>query len=136
MSLISAIAKVQGSQVCVVVTFSVFHLYDPGSISRLRTWDETCRSQSDSESFSPGTPVFLPRPPQIRLSRQDLIRRTIKHTPAFFEPVLSGEKHYNQKDIRMESVSKVSILIVLISRADQKMGIYWHASTPYSHPNK
>ena len=44
---------------------------------RVRTWAEICRSQSDSEGFSPGTPVFLPL--QIRLSRQDLSRRAIKY---------------------------------------------------------
>ena len=44
---------------------------------RVRTWAEICRSQSDSQGFSPGTPVFLPL--QIRLSRQDLSRRSIKH---------------------------------------------------------
>ena len=27
---------------------------------RVRTWAEICWSQSDSEGFSPGTPVFLP----------------------------------------------------------------------------
>ena len=50
---------------------------DPGSSPGLRTWAEIYRSQSDSEGFSPGTPVFLP--PQIRLSRQDLSRQAIKH---------------------------------------------------------
>ena len=55
-------------QVGVVVISRAFHLYDPaGSIPRLGTWAEICRSQSDSEGFSPGTPVFLPL--QIRLSR-------------------------------------------------------------------
>ena len=44
---------------------------------RVRTWAEICRSQSDSEGFSLGTPVFLPL--QIRLSRQDLSGRAIKH---------------------------------------------------------
>ena len=44
---------------------------------RVRTWAEICWSQSDSEGFSPGTPVFIPQ--QIRLSRQDLSRRAIKH---------------------------------------------------------
>ena len=44
---------------------------------RARTWAEICWSQSDSEGFSPGTPVFLPL--QIRLSRQNLSRRAIKH---------------------------------------------------------
>ena len=37
-----------------------FHLYDPGSIPGLRMWAEICRSQSNSEGFSPGTPIFLP----------------------------------------------------------------------------
>ena len=46
---------------------------------RVRTCAEICRSQSDSEGFSLGTPVFLPV--QIRLSRQDLSRRAIKHKP-------------------------------------------------------
>ena len=54
-----------------MVISRVLHLYDPGSNPRL------CRSQSDSEGFSPGTPVFLPL--QIRLSRQDLSRLAIKH---------------------------------------------------------
>ena len=34
-------------------------------------------SLSDSQGFSPGTPVFLPL--QIRLSRQDLSRQAIKY---------------------------------------------------------
>ena len=53
------------------------HLYDPGSIPGLRMWAEICRSQSESEGFSPGTLVFLPL--QIRLSFQDLSRSAIKH---------------------------------------------------------
>ena len=43
-------------------------------------WAEVFRSQSDSEGFSPGSPVFLPL--QIRLSRQDLSRRAILKTLA------------------------------------------------------
>ena len=66
-----------GSQVDVVVISHAVHLYDPGLIPRLREWAEICRSLFDSEGFSPGTPVFLPL--QIRLSRQDLSRRAIKH---------------------------------------------------------
>ena len=47
------------------------------TIWQLRMWAEICRSQSDSEGFSPSNPVFLPL--QIRLPRQDLSHRTIKH---------------------------------------------------------
>ena len=66
-----------GSQVGIVVISRASHLYDPESNPGLRTWAEICRSQSDSEGFSPGTPVFLPL--QIRLSCQDLSRRAIQH---------------------------------------------------------
>ena len=66
-----------GSQVGMVVISRASHLYDPSSIPGLRMLAEIFWSQSDSESFSPGTPVFLPQ--QIQLSRQDLSRRAIKH---------------------------------------------------------
>ena len=51
----------KGSQVGAVVIIRASHLYDPGSNPVLRTWAEICQSQSGSEGFSPGTPVFLPR---------------------------------------------------------------------------
>ena len=70
-------ANAWGSQVGVVVISRTSHLWDPGSSpAGLRTWAEICRSQSDFEGFSPGTPVFLSL--QIRLSRHDLSRRAIK----------------------------------------------------------
>ena len=49
-----------GSQVGVVVITRASHLYDPGSPPGVRMWAEICPSLSDSEGFSPGTPVFLP----------------------------------------------------------------------------
>ena len=68
---------VLGNQVGVVIISHASHLYYPGLNPGLRTWAEICRSQSDSEGFSPGTPVFLPL--QIRLSHQHLSHRAIKH---------------------------------------------------------
>ena len=58
-----------GSQVGVVVISCASHLYDPELSPWLCTWAEICQSQSDSEGFSRGTPVFLPL--QIRLSCQE-----------------------------------------------------------------
>ena len=52
--------NVTGSQVGVVVITRASHLYDPGSTPGVRMWADICPSLSDSESFSPGTPVFLP----------------------------------------------------------------------------
>ena len=68
-----------GMRFSLMVISRAFHLYDPGWNPRLRTQAEISRSQSDSEDFSPGTPVFLTL--QIRLSRQDLSRRAFKHQP-------------------------------------------------------
>ena len=55
----------KGSQYGLAVINHAFHLCDPGFKLRLRggIW---ARTQSDSEGFSPGTPVFLPH--QNRLS--------------------------------------------------------------------
>ena len=52
--------KYMGSQVGVVVITRTSHLYKPGSNPGVRMWAEICPSLSDSEDFSPGTPVFLP----------------------------------------------------------------------------
>ena len=65
------------SQVGVLLIFRAFDLYDPGSTPSFRKWAKICQSQSDSEGFSPGTLVFLPL--KIRLSREDLSHRAIKH---------------------------------------------------------
>ena len=48
------------SQVGVVIIIRASHLYDPRSTPGVRMWAEICPSLSDSESFSPGTPVILP----------------------------------------------------------------------------
>ena len=55
----------KGGQYGLAVINHAFHLCDPGFKLRLRggIW---ARTQSDSEGFSPGTPVFLPH--QNRLS--------------------------------------------------------------------
>ena len=45
-----------------MVIIRASHLYDPGWNPGFRTWAEICRSQSDFEGFSPGTPVFLHQP--------------------------------------------------------------------------
>ena len=50
-----------GSQCGRVVTLAPLTSVDPGSNPGLRTWTEICRSQSDSEGFSRGTPVYLPQ---------------------------------------------------------------------------
>ena len=65
------------SQVGAVIISRASNLYDPGSSPGLRTWAKIGPSQSEAKGFSPGTPVFLPL--QIRLSRQYLNRRTIRH---------------------------------------------------------
>ena len=54
-----------------------FHLCDLGLIPKIRMCAEICQSQSDSEGFSLGTPVFLP----LQIGRQDLCREMIKHWP-------------------------------------------------------
>ena len=54
--------KRRASKVGVVVIIHASHLYDPGSNPGLRMLAEICRSQSDFEGFSPGTPVFLSHP--------------------------------------------------------------------------
>ena len=48
-----------------------------GSNPGLRTWIKICRSQSGAEDVSLGTPFFISL--QIRLLRQDLSSRAIKH---------------------------------------------------------
>ena len=50
----------KGSQVGVVVITRASHFYDPGSTPAVRMWAEIYSSLSDSEGFSPCTPVFLP----------------------------------------------------------------------------
>ena len=45
-----------------MVIIHTSYLYDSGLNPGLCMWPELCRSQSDLEGFSPGTPVFLPQP--------------------------------------------------------------------------
>ena len=67
----------EGSQIGGVVTSPAFHLYNPVSISRLRTWAEICRSQFDCKGFSLGAPVFLPQKFDFHATIPDVERLNI-----------------------------------------------------------